>query len=458
MTNPISRRQFISQTATASAGALAFPNLLRGARQGSSLDKLNVGCIGIAHQGRHAVSDALSENLLGLCDVDWRLDEKVWRGNGPADTVVKNPGAKKFTDFRRMLDKIGKELDVVQIATPDHTHFPIAMAAMECGKHVFVEKPLAHNIWQVRTLQKAAHYYGVKTNMGNQGHTFEGARLVKEWYDNGVLGEVREVHCWADRADQFYFKPDSIPLPRQRVPRGLDWDLWQGPVEERPYNRNYMPTRWRKWWDYGTGILGDIGCHSMDTPFWALELGLPTAVDVMLDKPANNRLTPVGARVIYHFPARGKKPPVTLHWYEGGRKPPLLDGMKELPAEGVYMVGSKETVFHQGIRPDSPQLWPRERMREYRDILKQRSLPRVQGGPRQELFREIKGEGPQAGSNFDYSGQLTQVILLGVLAVRLGHRIEWDSEAMEVTNVPGLDRYIKEPVRKGWRFGESLWT
>lgn len=458
MKHPISRRNFVSNMAVGTAGALAFPYLAQGAHHASAASKLNVACVGIGHMGNAAVKDGLTENIVALCDVDWRADEAIWGDRNPAQTVAEIPQAKQFTDFRRMLDKMHKDIDVVQVSTPDHTHFPIAMAAMEYGKHVFVQKPLAHDIWQLRTLQKAARHYGVKTVMGNQGHTFEGARLIKEWYDNGVLGEVREVHCWTDRPiGPWFIKPTSIPPMKEKTPKDVDWDIWQGPTKERSFSSEYVTTKWRAWWDYGVGCLGDIGCHCIDTPYWALDLGLPTAVDVELDEPANKQFTPFGAHVTFHFPARGTKPPVTLHWWEGRPRPPKLEGMKELPSNGMYMVGSKETVFHEDMRPVSPQLWPRERMYDYKDVLKKRTLPRVEGGPRLELFRDIKGEGPRAGANFDYAAPLTEVILLGTLAIRQGHRIEWDAEKMEITNVPGLSHLIKEPVRKGWSYGENLW-
>ncbi len=459
MQSPITRRKFVSNLALGSAGALAFPYVSQGGHHASVASKLNVACVGIGHMGNAAVKDALTENMVALCDVDWRPDESIWGDRNPAKTAADHPQAQQFTDYRKMLDKMHKDIDVVQVSTPDHTHFPIAMAAMEHGKHVFVQKPLAHNIWQLRTLQKAAHHYGVKTVMGNQGHTFEGARLIKEWYDNGILGDVREVHCWTDRPmEPWFIKPNSIPPAPEKTPRLVDWDLWQGPTRKRSFSTEYVTQRWRGWWDYGVGSLGDIGCHCIDTPFWTLDLGMPTAVDVRLDEPANDQFTPFGAHVTYHFPARGTKPPVTLHWYEGRPRPPKLEGMEGLPSNGMYMIGSKETVYHPDMRPKSPQLWPRERMYDYKELLKQKSIPRVDGGPRLELFREIKGEGPQAGSNFDYAAPLTEVILLGSLAIRLGHRIEWDAKAMKITNIQGLDHLIKEPVRQGWSYGENLWS
>ncbi len=289
--------------------------------------------------GSYAVKEGAKQNMVAMCDVDWRDDPAVWQDRQPLQAAAQNIYARKFTDFREMLHEMDDRIDVVLISTPDHTHFPAAMEAIQRGKHVFVQKPLAHNIWQVRTLQKAAHKYGVLTNMGNQGHTWEAMRLIVEWVQAGIVGEVREVHCWTDRPILPWFKrQDNIPPLTAPVPKSLNWDLWQGPTMEREYSPEYMPTLWRGWWDYGVGSLGDIGCHCLDAPFWALDLGIPDAVDVELMEPVNPQYTVVDAHVIYHFPARGNKPPVKLHWYEGRPRPPLLPGMDELPGNGMYMM------------------------------------------------------------------------------------------------------------------------
>ncbi len=455
----LTRRHFISKSALGALGAYVAPKFSIGKEGPSANSKINVACVGIGHMGNVAVQAAKQENFVALCDVDWRADEAIWGQRMPAKVAANNPQTGKFSDFRRMLDKLGKEIDVVLVSTPDHTHFPVGMASMELGKHVFIQKPLAHNIWQVRTLHKAMHHYNVKTVMGNQGHTTEGIRRIKEWFDAGVIGEVREVHCWTDRPiPPWFVKPDSIPVPGQKTPRGVDWELWQGPVARRRFSDAYVTQRWRGWWEYGVGALGDIGCHCLDAPFWALKLGMPSAVDVELDEPANDHYTPFGAHVTYHFPARENMPPVKLHWWEGRPRPPKLPGMKELPPNGMYMLGSKEILYHEDMRPYSPILWPRERMQEYRSVLQKKTIPRVKGGPIEELFRYIKGEGPQCGSDFDYAAPLTEVILFGSLAIRAGHRIEWDAETTTVTNRPELSKWIKEPVRKGWSYGEGLWS
>jgi predicted dehydrogenase len=355
------------------------------------------------------------------------------------------------------------EIDAVLISTPDHTHFAAAMAAMEAKKHVFVQKPLAHNIWQVRTLQKAAHKYGVQTVMGNQGHCWEGIRLVKEWFEAGVLGEVKEVHCWTDRplGHVGFMNPPPTTAPKaEPVPEGVSWDLWQGPVTARDYSEHYMPQRWRGWWDYGCGGLGDIGCHCLDAPFWALQLGMPEKVEVVKQQPAlAPGYTASKSHIIFHFAARGTLPPVQVHWYEGGLLPEPLPGMtKGLPDNGMIMKGSKETLYSDGMRVQSPQLWPRERMTPLIDILRRKPLPRsVAGDPIGELFAAIRGEIPHAGSHFDYACPLTELVNVGVLAIRSGKSIEWDAAAMKVKNAPDFDTWIKEPARDGWRYGEDLW-
>jgi predicted dehydrogenase len=331
---------------------------------------------------------------------------------------------------------------------------------MQQGKPVFIQKPLAHDIWQARTLQKAMHRYKVQTVMGNQGHCGENIRCIVEWTRLGILGDVTEVHCWTDRpCAPWFIKPKRFPPEPVPVPDGLNWDLWQGPVPARAYSPDYLPQRWRGWWAYGCGGLGDIGCHVLDAPFWALELGAPSRVEVVeLRDRVDGAYTPFGAHLVYHFPARGTKPPVRLHWWEGALHPEPLPGMDKLPSNGMIMKGSRETLFAEDMRPVDPTLWPRERMKEYAKAMEEETLPRCQArGPVGELFLAIRGDGPAPGSNFDYAAPLTEVVLLGTMAIRAGRDMEWDAEAMRVTNVPEANAWVKQPVREGWSWGEELW-
>lgn len=450
--NESDRRAFIRTSALA-AGALGLPRV-SSARPGPSPNgKVAVAVAGVGGQGAYAVEQAASEHLVAMCDVD---DQRACKA------YAAHPDVPRFRDFRVMLDKMHKQIDAVTISTPDHNHFPIAMAAMELGKHVFVEKPLAHNVWQARTLRKAARHYGVVTQMGNQGHTFEGMRRIKEWVDAGVVGDVSEVVTWTDRPnDPWFIPPRSFPPPVMCPPADLDWDLWQGPVAAREYSRAYVPVTWRGWWAYGCGSLGDIGCHTFDAPFWALDLGAPTRVQAFREPPPGDGFVSMNSVVTYQFPARGTKPPVTMTWYERGYdvpKPRRWEPDKPLPAEGgMYMEGTKETLFHAGMRPESPMLTPAARFMERKDDL--RRIPRrppVGDGPIEEWLRAIKGDGPAPGSSFDYAAPLTEVVLLGVIAKRTGRTIEWDAEAMKVKGQPDLDALVREPAREGWQYGENL--
>jgi predicted dehydrogenase len=450
--NELHRRAFIRTSALA-AGALGLPRVSLARPGGSPNGKIGVAVVGVGGMGNYAVEIAATERLVALCDVD---DQRACKA------YAAHPAVPRFRDFRVMLDKLHKEIDAVAISTPDHTHFPIAMAAMELRKHVFVQKPLAHNVWQVRTLRKAAKHYGVVTQMGNQGHTFEGMRRIKEWVDAGVVGDVSEVVTWTDRPnDPWFIPPRSFPPEAMCPPADLDWDLWQGPVAAREYSRAYVPVTWRGWWAYGCGSLGDIGCHTFDAPFWALDLGAPTRVQAFREPPPGDGFVPMNSVVTYQFPARGAKPPVTLKWYEKGfqvPKPRRWDVGKPLPAEGgMYMEGTKETLFHAGMRPESPMLTPDARFMEMKGQLRGiQKLPPVGDGPIEEWLRAIKGEGPAPGSSFDYAAPLTEMVLLGALAQRTGRLIEWNAEAMSVKGQPDLDVLIKEPAREGWQYGEKL--
>jgi predicted dehydrogenase len=446
------RRTFLRTSALA-AGALGLPRVSIARAGGSPNGKIGIAVVGAGGMGGYAVEQAATESFVAICDVD---DQRA------CPAYEKHPDVPRFKDFRVMLDRRHKDIDAVAISTPDHTHFPIAMAAMELGKHVFVQKPLAHNIWQVRTLRKAARHYGVITQMGNQGHTFEGMRRIKEWVDAGVIGEVTEVVTWTNRPnDPWFVPPRSFPPHTMCPPADLDWDLWQGPAAAREYSRAYVPVTWRGWWDYGCGSLGDIGCHTFDAPFWALDLGAPTRVQAFCEPPPGEGFISMNSVVTYQFPARGDRPPVTLTWYEKGfdvPKPRRWEPGKPLPAEGgMYMEGTKETLFHAGMRPESPMLTPAARFMEMKgELRKIEKLPPVGDGPIEEWIRAIKGDGPMPGSSFDYAAPLSEMVLLGALAQRTGRALDWDAEAMRVEGQPELEPLIKESVRDGWGYGENL--
>ncbi len=447
----LSRRSFLRSTSAVAAGTLIIPNLL-----GCSVNnKLNIAVIGVGGRGQANWSKATKENIVAMCDVD---------DNRAAEGFKLFPKAKKYKDFRVMFDEMANQIDAVIISTPDHTHFAATMIAMHLGKHVYVEKPLAHNIWQLRTLKKAAKHYGIISQMGNQGHTTNGIRLIKEWYDAGVLGQVREIHAWQGKLTfhpgGYWTKPESFPPPAHEVPSYLDWDLWLGPAANRPFNSAYAPKSWRGFYDFGNGMLGDWSCHTLDAPFWALDLGMPHTVEGVVPNPVPDHSFVADESVVkYQFGARGSKAPATLHWHEGGSKPEIRPewGVDRLPDSGMVMIGDKKTLITGG-RPNNPHLMVSDE--EWNEFLKnapEKTIPRIgEEQPQQEWIDAIKNN-TLPGSNFDYAADLTELALVGVLAQRFASTIEYDAKNMKVTNNPEIDAYIKEPVRKGWAYGEDLW-
>ena len=416
--------------------------------------KLNIAFIGVTGRGKDHWTDVMTENVVALCDVS---------DAATAEGAKTFPKARLFKDFRVMFDQVGKDIDAVIIATPDHIHFAAAMVAMQLGKHVYVEKPLSHNIWQIRTLRKAAKHYGVINTMGIQGHATMGIRYVKEWYEAGILGEVKEVLAWFEGPEfdpkGYFTKPDNYPPKEEPVPAGFDWDLWVGPAKMRPYSHFYLPRFWRSWYDFGNGGLGDWGCHTLDAPNWALNLGLPLSVEPVLRSPSPEGFVSDKSVLKFDFAARGNKPPVKLTWFDGGEKPENRPewGLKTMPGRGMIMVGEKVSLLTGG-RPANPKLLiPDADWDHFTKNLPKETIPRVEGGPVVEWIRAIKGTGPIPGSNFEYSGPLSETAAVGILAQRFNTKIEWDAANMKVTNHPELDAWVKEPVREGWSYGEDLW-
>ena len=448
---PLSRRSFV-KAASASVGALTLPrfNIASAANAGY---KIRCAVIGVGGMGGYAVSASSKEKIVAFCDVD---DERATKA------YAAHPDVPRFKDFRVMFDKMADQIDVVLVSTPDHTHFPAAMAAIEHGKHIFIQKPLAHNLWQNRTLQTAVKHYGVLSNMGNQGHCLEGIRYIKEWYDAGLIGEVQDVRAWTNRPGDGWYPEDINYLEHPPVPETLDWDLWLGPKAHRKYSPSYMPGLWRGWWNFGSGGIGDIGCHLFDAPFWTLNLGTPGSVELEKGQ-ADPVFVPKNSIIKYSYKAKNGQSKRTFRWQESSQIPDidLPDGFRDrLNNNGIFIIGSKGTIYHEGIRPNSPQLVMSDAdWKDFRSsgALPPKTIPRVKGGPIEELFREIKG-GPKCGSNFNYAVPLTEMALLGVLAQRTGKTIKWDAKKMKAKGHPELDRIIKEPTRPGWSYGEGLWS
>ena len=447
----ISRREFIGGAAAAMAFTFLPKNVLGldGTKAPSS--KLNIAFIGAAGMGRVNIDKCSGENIVAICDVD---DERA------ADTYKTYPQAKRYKDFRRMLEK-EKSIEAVVVAIPDHTHAVAAMMAMQMGRHVYVQKPLAHTIYEARTLTEAARKYKVVTQMGNQGHSGDGVRLMCEWIWDGVIGPVREVHAWTDRPTW----PQGIDRPKETppVPAGLDWDLWLGPAPQRPYHPCYHPGIWRGWFDFGCGALGDMACHLLDPVFTVLKLGYPTSVEACCSeeidehsrKKKNTETCPDASIVRLKFPARGDMPPVKVNWYDGGlmpERPEELEDGRRMGDDmgGVIFVGDKGKLMCY-CYGSSPQLIPLKRMQEYKRPPK--TLPRIKGGTdghEQNWIDACKGEG-QACSNFDYAGTFTECVLMGNVAVRCpGKQLLWDGVNMKFTNAPEANEFVQNQYRAGW--------
>ena len=448
--NHPSRRTFIKQSAVALGVPFAAPQILAQSVAGAN-DKLNIAWVGFGNQGGGDLGAcAGGNNIVALCDCDPRILDR---------DKQKYPDAKLYTDFRKMLREMGDKIDAVGVGTPDHTHFAIAYMAMNMGKHVFVEKPLVHSLWEARTLQQLAVKKNLVTQMGNQGHAFEGAILIKEWYQAGLIGEVKEVIAWTNRPKSGWGFNGNVmtEFPKaEPPPQGMDWDLWLGPCLKKPgFSRAFHPTTWRPWWDFGCGGLGDIGCHTIDTPYWALDLGAPDSVDVEMHGEVNPIHTPNGSIVTFNFPARGNKPPVRVKWYEGPSVPQAPAGydMGAPGGEGgLIMVGEKGGIFHGGMRPGSPVLYPKEKWETYRtsgDKQVPKTLRRP-GGIHRDWVEAIKN-GTKSCSDFSYSGPLTEAILLGSLAIRTGKTVKWDAAKMEIIGNPEATKLINPEAREGWR-------
>jgi predicted dehydrogenase len=343
----------------------------------------------------------------------------------------------------------------VMIATPDHTHAVISMEAMRRGKHVYCQKPLTHDVYEARMLAKAARETGVTTQMGIQGHSMEGGRLICEWIWDGAIGEVREVDAWCSLSyypfGHAYWssKWNRRPQDTPPVPTTLNWDLWLGPAPHRPYHPAYHPAVWRCWWDFGCGMMGDRGAHTLDPVVWALKLGHPTSIEATsLD--LNPDIHPLAAIVTYQFPARGDLPPVKLTWYEGLRAPrplELEDGRRMGHVEGGSLFKGAEGKLVAGVYGEDPRLIPESRMKDYKRPPK--TIPRVEGSHEQDWVRACKA-GKKAGADFEYSGLLTEICVLGNIAKRMDARIEWDGPGMKVTNLPEANQYVRTTYREGW--------
>jgi predicted dehydrogenase len=444
LASALSRRSFLRRTAAATAASLVSAHLLGRAGAASPNRKLNLALIGVGGRGGANLNGVKSENIVALCDVDQARAVRA---------LEAHPDARLFSDFRVMLDRMHREIDGVVVSTPDHTHAPAVLRAIGLGKHVFCEKPLAHSLHDVRRITIAAREAKVATQLGNQGHSSESIRQFVEMIRDGAIGTVREVHAWCQnsyRPRDFTVRPEETPP----VPDSLDWDLWLGPAPARPYHPVYHPGRWRGWVDFGTGIIGDWTCHVVDPVFWALNLGSPASViahaEDYNDPKVRAETFPRASRLQFEFPARGQQPPVRLHWYSGCQpeRPEELEPNRNLVGIGAIVVGDQGKIMYGSHGAAGAQLIPASKNAAYQRPA--RTLPRSRGH-HEDWLEACKGGSP-AGSNFNYGGPLTEVALLGVLALRFnGQKLEWNPQSMQVSNLPEANRYVAPACRGGWQ-------
>ncbi len=476
--NSVSRRKFIKNAGTMTAGLTIVSSNVLGKKFGHTApsDKLNIAGVGIGGHGFYNLTQMKTENIVALCDVDWDFAKKAF------DNF---PDAKRYKDWRVMLDEFGKHIDAIVVATPDHTHAIISAHAITMSKHCFTQKPLTHSVYESRLLTKLARKYKVATQMGNQGNSGKWPRQVAEWIQSGIIGDVYEVHCWSTSRSW----PQSMENPEGgiRIPKNLDWDLWIGPAKKRPFDKIYVPRYWRGFWDFGTGSLGDTGPHVMDPVWWALDLKYP--IRISTSSTLFNIYSPPDGQVVkYIFPERPPKekikmPELTLFWYDGGLLPPrpeeLRDG--EMMGDnngGIIFIGTRGKIMTD-CYGTNPILLPKSAMNNFKEP--EPIIPRIEGSKDtvwgdsshyQDWIRACKESSEnriESSSNFQFSGPFNEMVLLGVTAVRLGglhglHReLLWNGEDMEFTNISENDKikipnenyvYNDETLRFGRQFAE----
>ncbi|CAL1516795.1 Gfo/Idh/MocA family oxidoreductase [Chitinophaga sp. MM2321] len=471
-----SRRNFIRNVGAAAAGFMIVPrHVLGGKGFIAPSDRLVIAGVGAGGKGQSDIANFYKggkAEIGFLCDVD---DRKA------ATSIANFPKAKYYKDWRELFDKESKNFDAVSVSTPDHNHAIISLSAMQLGKHVYVQKPLTHDIYEARILTEAARRYKVVTQMGNQGASGDGVRQLQEWYDAGIIGEVNTIYCWTNRP----VWPQGIPWPSESaaIPKGLDWDLWLGTAPYKDYVDKVVPFNWRGWWDYGTGALGDMACHLMEAPFRVLKLKYPTAVECSVGSVYVNQKQayypdscPPSSHVVMSFESRKGKTPLKLHWMDGGIQPVRPEELE--PTEmmggdggnGVLFIGTKGKMMCSTYGKD-PKLLPLSRNNE---VKVKHTIPLVPGGEAghytEWVEAAIAGYGKkELSSDFAVAGPLTEAVLMGNLAIR-SHSIQrpradgkgmnypgrnikmlWDGANMKITNFDEANQFVKRAYREGWK-------
>lgn len=501
MPESCSRREFVADSAKLAFGAMIVPRaVLGGPGYTAPSDKLNIACVGIGGMGMSNMSQMLTENIVAVCDVDFGYVERSLEGRlKPQKSEVTQQNvqlgeafkkAARYADFRQMLEK-QKDIDAVLIATPDHLHATIALAAMQNGKHVYVQKPLTYSVHEARLLAKAAAANPrLATQMGNQGHSMDGSHRINEIIASGVLGKVHEVHVWTDRPVRYWAQgiprpraanataPNVNPRPQWNMstldnavraamalndttpPPGMNWDLFLGPAQEIPYHAAYHPFTWRGWIDFGVGAIGDMGAHLIDQPYTALGLTYPSSITASSTPWGGGAQTPatypLATMVQYEYPATGKRGPVKLYWYDGGLMPPRPEMLPDdLPmvnpgsdGGGGVFIGEKGIMFYETYG-NNPRIFPEKVAQKAAQVPV--TQPRIKVSHEQNWIQAAKGEA-QASSPFSQAAPLTETMLLGIAALRAGQgrKLHYDGERMQFTNAPEANQYLTRNYRRGW--------
>jgi len=464
----LTRRQFLYRSAIAAGGTVLSAYAATGPRPVSPNEKLNIAGVGAGGKGAGDLRCCESENIVALCDVNEA---------SAAATRKKYPQARFYTDFRVMLEK-EKSIDAVDIATPDHMHAAVAAMAIQMGKHVYCQKPLTHDVYEARVLRDLARKHKVATQMGNQGSASDGLRRAVEVVHAGLIGAVRQAYVWTNRP--LWRQGLERPEGSDPVPVGVDWDLWLGTAPWRPYKAEwpdapargrravYQPWVWRGWHDFGTGALGDMACHTVNWPFRALKLEYPTEIEAECTG-LTKEMYPKSSKIRFEFPARGDQPPVTLWWFDGGNKPPaevtsnIVNLLDQVSGSGCLLLGEKGELFSPDDGDGDFRFFAKlkdekelKRATEHEAVKTiPQTIPRnpFKGGTderqHQEWIAACKGGAP-AYSNFDVAAYLTEIMLLGCVALRSGRKLEWDGPGMRATNAPEASQYVKREYRKGW--------
>ena len=446
------RRSFLNKSAAATFGFQFVPSHVVRAADGESTpnERLRIAAIGVGGRGAAILKNMGKEEIVALCDVDQKTANGAYK---------KYPDAKRFTDFREMIETGHDKFDAVLVATPDHTHAPAVLAAIAKGKHVYCEKPLAHTVAEVRKMRQAAKEKGVITQVGNQGHSSDHIRLFCEMIWSGAIGKVSEVHCGCDAFKDVYCQIRKASkedfTKKHETPKHLDWDLWLGPLVDRPYHPSYLPFQWRGYSAYGSGCIGDWICHVLDPTFWALDLDMPTAITAETtgyDPYIHREFYPKGVKITYEFPAKGDRGPVKVIWHDGAHGIPQPDELtkenRKVTGTGAVVIGDEGKIMHGSHGAGGCRLIPEAKMKGYKKP--KEMIERVRGTHQEDWIRAVKA-GKQAGSNFDYGGALSEIGLLGMIAIqRSGKRLEWDAENMMFTNDYTANELLQPSYRPGW--------